>query len=382
MKKLFCLLTTLLLLLTVVFVPAEATESFTWKEFDSGYVTIVFDDGRDCTATLARMFNEKNIPLSCAIMGKTVVNSSSMVALLKDIQNHGGEILSHTYSHDAFDENSTLEEIEKEFSMSYNALTNAGFVVNGIIEAGSGGAEKRVNYDLVEQVVKKYYKYSDCYGTSLQYKSVRTWMHGQSLAQLKAKVSRAAKNKEWLILFAHDFNEISQPDLEALLQHINDTEGVKGVTYKYMYENFGNYPQKQDFGKTYYTVSYVDGNGTVIEEKVVAAGGYVSTKPTKIPEGTSWKNSEIIVEGNMTISPTGSSTTTSTPSEPTESTPSSTPDTTPPTVGADDQNTDVKDPVKLWIIVGAAGVAVIVLIIVIVVISTKNKKLKQQQTEK
>lgn len=379
MKKLFCLLTTLLLLLTVVFVPVEATESFSWKEFDSGYVTIVFDDGRDCTATLARMFNEKNIPLSCAIMGKTVVNSSSMVALLKDIQNHGGEILSHTYSHSAFNENTTLEDIEREFSMSYQALTNAGFVVNGIIEAGSGGAEKRVNYDLVEQVVKKYYKYSDCYGTSLQYKSVRTWMHGQSLAQLKAKVSRAANRKEWLILFAHDFNEISQPDLEALLQHINDTEGIKGVTYKYMYENFGNYPEKQDFGKTYYTVSYVDNNGTVIEEKVVAAGGYVSTKPTKIPEGTSWKNSEIIVDGNITIKPVKNGDVSSTPTvNETPSTPEQVPDTEQTPDADQTPDNKVKDPVKLWIVVGAAGVAVIVLIVVIIVISTKNKKQQQK----
>lgn len=379
MKKLFCLLTTLLLLLGICFVPAEATESFTWDEFDSGYVTIVFDDGRDCTATLARIFNEKNIPLSCAIMGKTVVNSSSMVALLKDIQNHGGEILSHTYSHSAFNENTTLEDIEREFSMSYQALTNAGFVVNGIIEAGSGGAEKRVNYDLVEQVVKKYYKYSDCYGTSLQYKSVRTWMHGQSLAQLKAKVSRAANRKEWLILFAHDFNEISQPDLEALLQHINDTEGIKGVTYKYMYENFGNYPEKQDFGKTYYTVSYVDNNGTVIEEKVVAAGAYVSTKPSKIPEGTSWKNSEIIVDGNITIKPVKNGDVSSTPTgNETPSTPEQVPDTEQTPDADQTPDNKVKDPVKLWIVVGAAGVAVIVLIVVIIVISTKNKKQQQK----
>ena len=395
MKKLICVLTTFLLLLAIAFVPVEAAESFTWSKFDSGYVTIVFDDGRDCTATLARIFAEKNIPLSCAVSGKSVVNSSALVSVLKKIQNHGGEILSHTYSHSAFNENTTLEDIEREFSMSYQALTNAGFVVNGIIEAGSGGAEKRVNYDLVEQVVKKYYKYSDCYGTSLQYNSVRTYMRGQSLSQLKAKVTRAAQRKEWLILFAHDFSEISQSDLEALLDYINETDGVKGVTYKYMYENFGNYPTKQDFGKTYYTVSYTDKKGTVIEEKVVAAGSYVSSKPSKIPEGTTWSNTEVIVEDNMIISalkgeitntpstsnPSSSNPTSSNPtsSNPTSNNPSaSTPTTNQPSDEPQDNanNDKAKDPVNLWIVIGIAGVALVVLIIVIIVVCCKNKKIK------
>ena len=378
MKKLICVLTTFLLLLAIAFVPVEAADSFTWSKFDSGYVTIVFDDGRDCTATLARIFTEKNIPLSCAITGKSVVNSVAMVSVLKKIQNHGGEILSHTYSHDAFDENSTLEEIEKEFSMSYNALTNAGFVVNGIIEAGAGGSEKSVNYDLVEQAVKKYYKYSDCYGTSLQYNSVRTYMRGLSLSQLKTKVSRAAQRKEWLILFAHDFSEISQSDLEALLDYINETEGVK-----------------QDFGKTYYTVSYTDKKGTVIEEKVVAAGSYVSSKPSKIPEGTTWSNTEVIVEDNMIISalkgevistpstsnPSTSNPSTSNPStsNPSASNPSaSTPTTNQPSDEPQENsnNDKAKDPITLWIVIGIAGVALVVLIIVIIVVCCKNKKMK------
>lgn len=387
MKKLFSLLLVLMLLFVVTFVPVEATGSvdeFTWSEFDQGYVTIVFDDGRDCTATLARIFAEKNIPLSCAIMGKSVVNSTSMIPLLMSIQNHGGEILSHTYSHSAFNENSTLEEIEKEFSMSYQALTNAGFVVNGIIEAGSGGAEKKVNYDLVQQAVQKYYKYSDCYGTSLQYKSVRTHMGGQSLAQLKAKISRAASKKEWLILFAHDFNEISQADLEALLDHINETEGVKGVTYKYMYENFGNYPTEQDFGKTYYTVTYVDKNNTVVEEKVATAGSYISSKPSNVPDGTIWSNTQVIVDGNITISAVeGTVSGVDTPPSTDTSTPSQNGDST-TTIGATpqkdktetkkDDTTKQKNPNHLWIIIAAASVLIAILVTVLVVINNKKKK--------
>ncbi|MBE6798139.1 MAG: hypothetical protein E7531_07415 [Ruminococcaceae bacterium] len=364
MKKIFCLTIVLVVIMSLFCLPTQAaTPEFSWKEYDKGYVTIVFDDARDCTVTLANMFKEHNMPLSCAVPGKVVANSPSMVSILKSVQNHGGEILSHTQTHSAFHKDSTLAEIEDEFSKSYDSLTKAGFVVNGIIEAGSGGAEKQVDYNLVEQVVSKYYKYSDCYGTSLQYKSVRTWMHGQSLAQLKAKVSRAANRKEWLILFAHDFGEISQSDLEALLQHIKDTEDMQCVTYKYMYENFGNYSKPQNFGDTFYTVSYADKDGKVFEEKVVKSGSIVSGSPDNAPEGTEWSEIAYTVTDNITISPIiDQNEAIDTPSNPDGNASNN-----------DDDAHNPKDPIQLWIVI-AIGIVVLLIIVLIIIFAKKKKK--------
>lgn len=366
MKKIFCLTIVLVVIMSLFCLPTQAaTPEFSWKEYDKGYVTIVFDDARDCTVTLANMFKKHNMPLSCAVPGKVVANSPSMVSILKSVQNHGGEILSHTQTHSAFHKDSTLAEIEDEFSKSYESLTKAGFVVNGIIEAGSGGAEKQVDYNLVEQVVSKYYKYSDCYGTSLQYKSVRTYMRGQSLGQLKAKISRAAKKKEWLILFAHDFGEISQSDLDALLQHISDTEDMQCVTYKYMYENFGNYSKPQDFGDTFYTVSYADKDGKVFEEKVVKSGSTISGVPENVPEGTEWNEIALTVTDNVTITPVVKNETTKPSDKP------STPDGNASNNDNDAHNP--KDPIQLWIVI-AIGVVVLLIIVLIIIFAKKKKK--------
>ncbi len=351
MKKFFCFTIILVVILLLFCLPAQATATeFSWKEYDKGYVTIVFDDGRDCTTTLANIFKKHNMPLSCAIPSKKIENNPTLVSILKGIQNRGGEILSHTHTHSAFHKDTTLAEIESEFSKSYDALTKAGFVVNGIIEAGSGGAEKQVDYILVEQIAQKYYKYSDRYGTSLQYKSARTHMGGQSLSQLKAKVSRAAKKKEWLILFAHDFSEVSMSDLEALLKHIGETENMKCVTYKYMYENFGAYSKPQDFGDTYYTVSYADKDGKVFEEKVVKAGTVVSGCPDNAPEGTEWSEITYTVTDNMTITPLAHKSWSNV------------------SQGGD----TINNPIQLWIVIAISAAALIILFVIILVFIRKR----------
>ncbi len=360
MKKTITFLLIAVLVLSCFCIPASAVASdFSWKEYDKGYVTIVFDDGGDCTATLNSLFKKYDMPLSCAIVGNSVEREgSSLPVILRDIQNHGGEILSHTYTHSAFSQATTLADIEYEFSKSYNALKNAGFVVNGIIEAGSGGNEKKVNYDLVEQIARKYYKYSNAYGRSLQYNSERIWMNGMSLGKLKATVSRAAKNKEWVILFAHGFNEISQSNLEELLKHIDTTENIECVTYKYMYENFGNYATPQDFGDTYYTVSFTDKDGNIFEERVVAAGERISAIPENPPADTQWAEQTVIVSGNMTVSPKSDSR----PQTGNEE-----------TISAASKDGNPKSITELWAVIVICVVCVIILAIVIILIVKKKK---------
>ncbi len=303
MKKILSILCSTIMLLLVMSINASAQTDFSWKKYDKGYVTIVFDDGRNCTKDLFELFESYNMPLSCAIIGNSVLNNNNFVTLLKDIQNHGGEILSHTYTHKAFSENTTLDDIEYQFSESYKSLTNAGFVINGVIEAGSGGGETKVDYNLVDQVARKYYKYSDRYGTSLQYKSQRTYMKGKKIEYLQAILNRAAANNEWSILFAHDFSEISSNDLKKLLQFIDTTDNLECVTYKYMYENFGNYSTPVDFGSTYYTVSFLNADGKVFEERVVAAGETIKAIPENPPTNTEWNDETITVNTNIKIKP-------------------------------------------------------------------------------
>ena len=174
----------------------------------------------------------------------------------------------------------------------------------------------------------------------------------------------ARKKKEWLILFAHDFGEISQSDLEALLQHISDTEDMQCVTYKYMYENFGNYSKPQNFGDTFYTVSYADKDGKVFEEKVVKSGSIVSGAPDNAPEGTEWGEIAYTVTDNITISPIiDQNEAIDTPSNPDSNVSNN----------SDDDAHNPKDPIQLWIVI-AIGIVVLLIIVLIIIFAKKKKK--------
>ncbi len=351
MKKGFRIITlilSLVVLLTMVSnaLTSSAAESFSWKEYDAGYVTFIYDDGRD-VAVLGTIAKKYNVPFCFSIVGETVdpenpQRNSVLTTQLLDLQNRGCEILSHTYSHNAFSADSDAATIEEELSKSYNALTAAGFNVNGIIEAGSGGAEKRVDYNLVEASAKKYYKYSDSYGTSPQYKFERTWMNG--LGSVKGAVNKAGRSKTWLVLSGHSLSDLSASELEELINYITVEKGMKIVTVKYMYETFGNYPTAQDFGPTYYTVDYADTSGNIIESKVCKKGDNLPTPP----EGYAFAEIGGTVENNTVIKAAENS-----------------------NQAAQTENPTKQDSPLKWIIPVAAAVLLVIAVVVIILIKKK-----------
>lgn len=196
------------------------------KSFDKAYVTFVFDDGRmPFTKEIAKLFEEFNMPMCCAIPGK-ISQDSELYTILLDIQKNGGEILAHGYNHlpitseemsknpvkNIYGPNTgiyTAEGIEKEFKTAWERLTKLGFSVNGMIEVGCGGDESSADYALVETVARKYYKYSNASGVSEQYKKNRTFMSFKTLSGIKNMIDKAIENKEWIILSAHSYKEIT-----------------------------------------------------------------------------------------------------------------------------------------------------------------------------
>ena len=241
-KKVICIVLTLTCLLTAMSLPSSAAGEGFMKGMDKGYVTFIFDDNRDCTAELLTLFKKYNMPLSCAVIAEKVEKSTSIQKTLKEVQEAGGEILSHTYSHYVFtDTNFDINKVEEEFSKSYRVLTDLGFNVNGVIETGNGGGEAKAPKDKIETVTKKYYKYSNAYGVSPQYTCTRTWL-SSGLSSVKNKLKKAAENNEWVILSAHDFSEMKKEVLENLLQYISSNDKLEVVTWNYMYRTFGTNP--------------------------------------------------------------------------------------------------------------------------------------------
>lgn len=241
------------------------------KAFDKGYVTFIFDDGKmPFTKEVAELFEEFGMPMSCAIVANRVQKDSEEHKILLDIQQNGGEILSHGYNHIPItsEERSNnpvnniygvgkgifnVEDIENELGSSWKRLTNLGFNINGMIQVGCGGDENTADYALVESIARKYYKYSNASGVSAQYIKSRTFMNWKTMSGIKQMINAAAENKEWIILSAHNYKEISSDApsedtgaLREILQYIKSKNGaIEVVTWNYIYNTFGEYSGTQ-----------------------------------------------------------------------------------------------------------------------------------------
>lgn len=265
------LLSATLLVSSLVF-SVSAAEDFTMDTLDKGYVTLVFDDGKmPITEQAAEIFEEFDMPMSAAVPAKLVEYDNELYNVLLKIQDNGGEILSHGYNHipivdtthpnyanmtnnfgsnyiDTSNENA-IERLEYELGESWRKFNDLGINVNGMIEVGCGGAEGSADYELVESIARKYYKYSNASGVSSQYKITRRSTSWDTMANLKGRIYNAGKNKTWVVLYAHSFSEISSDSgttdgssLREVLQYVKDLNGaVEIVTYSDMYEKFGNY---------------------------------------------------------------------------------------------------------------------------------------------
>ncbi len=261
------------------------TIPMTWKEMDNGYITLIFDDVRADFQTIFDIVSkEYNLPLCAAVPSNNIKNNPEA---LHELQDRGGEILSHTKSHLVIKPFVTSwADVETQLGDSYRILTENGFNVNGIILAGGTGqiAQTDTEYrGLIELVTNKYYKYSDKYGLSTQYWKQRNWFSGRTLDQLKSIVDTHAANKTWEVIYGHDLTEISGENLRAFCEYLIEQQNqgrIKVVTYKYMHENFGDWESPVDFGDTTYTVEFYGTDHETLVEKQVIVEGEDATAPT------------------------------------------------------------------------------------------------------
>lgn len=247
-SKVLCILMAVVviavLLLASLIVKAEIND-FTMREFDKAYITFVFDDGKmPFSKECYEIFKDFKVPMCCALVANKVSADKETAEFFKEIESAGCEILSHTLSHDVLHEdNCSITNIETQIGDSFKVLTSLGFTVNGVIEVGDDGREATANYNLIETITRKYYKYSNAYGVSPQYKKERIWLKDNTLDSIKSRIDNAISEKEWLVISAHDFTEFSKKNMTELLSYI-DSKGaskVKVVTWDYVYKNFGVY---------------------------------------------------------------------------------------------------------------------------------------------
>lgn len=284
------------------------TNKMTWKPYDKGYMTIVYDDNND---DLSPMFDittgEYGFPICAAIPTKYIDKNPGV---LEQIESSGGEILSHTASHSQLNFSSSWETIDNEFKNSYDLLTARGFNVNGIILSGGTNSDTSTAFGrAVEPLTAKYYKYSDLYGVSEQYRKRRDTFKGKTAEENKAIIDRMIRNKEWIVIYAHNLTEFPEDVMRETLSYAQEKqqEGLFDiVTYKHMYKTFGNFENPVDFGKNRYTVTFYGtdnstllGTASVLDgEAATAPAGYVAKKGYTF---TGWSNSVDSVTGNMSV---------------------------------------------------------------------------------
>lgn len=285
------------------------TVPMTWKPLDKGYITLVIDDNN---SELPFFYNvitdEYNLPMCAAVPTSTLYSANNSV--LHEIQNHGGEILSHTRDHKILNRSVDWETVDYQLGQSYRDLVADGFNVHGIILAGGQGQDQTEDYRRdIEGFTNKYYLYSDKYGASTQYWKQRNWFVGRTVEELKQIIDEQIENKTWEVIYAHNTRECSEETLRAVLDYLvekRDAGLVDVVTYRYVHETFGDWASPVDFGDTTYTVEFYGSDKNEYLGKSVVVKGATAVLPEGLilDEGytlTGWSESLENITGNKKV---------------------------------------------------------------------------------
>lgn len=334
------------------------TVPMTWKKMDKAYISIIIDDNND---ELQRMYDlitgEYGFPLCVAVPVKSYDKTLDFFArpdslkLLHEIQDNGGEILSHNLTHKVFNRNVPWSTVDYELGESYRRLTAEGFRVNGVILAGGGGSEDRTpEYRTeLEQYTSKYYKYSDNYGVSTQYYHPRKWLYS-GYVLCKGYIDTAIENKSWDVLAGHGIDEEvfaqSETNVRQILDYLKQkqNEGVlEVVTYREVHKKFGNWATPVDLDTIPTKPTTASTTATITRTTATA----ITT--TDAGDSTSKTRPVHTTTASFTTSATAGVTTKDTP-EP------QAPAISSPDVSTDARPTGEKDPSPWvpWVILGTA----------------------------
>lgn len=327
MKRVLALVLSCMLILACVAVAAPTASAgtipMTWKQFDKAYVVFEIDvsDNASDNQTIRDFYSILTQKYGFPLCVSTTTESMSpqKVSNLHMVEDHGGEITSHTHSGRVLNSTVKWDDVDFEFKTSLDIFKQYGFNVNGIMLMGGGGSQepdpnKREDTSetyraQIEQYVSKYYEYSDLYGISAQYYNPRVpiTIGGN---QIKERIDEAIENKSWISIYTHGLTDDNYPEgyLTNILDYLKEKEEagqLEVVTYKYIYENLANWQGNVDFGDTKYTVDfYSTDNKTLLASKVVVKGGDAEAPLLDIASGvtfTGWSAPITNVTDNLSV---------------------------------------------------------------------------------
>jgi peptidoglycan/xylan/chitin deacetylase (PgdA/CDA1 family) len=231
------------------------------------YITFIDDDGsQDFITYLKPVFDKHNVKVNLAINAgvaigeiKTNVSNPMNIEQLKELQNEGHEITSHTYSHRLGADDQSIEDNENELSKPIDIFNKNGIKCDTLVYPSQ---LDRKNYELFD-LAKKYYKLACNSGiyNSNEYPLnsfclERVEWTPRTLDTLKGYIDNAFDRKEYLIFYSHSWYEESKTSdatklLDDLLTYIK-SKNIEILTLSKVYGKVGNiietgYKQRGDF---------------------------------------------------------------------------------------------------------------------------------------
>lgn len=169
-------------------------------------LTFVFDDGNDTDYLLAgEVFKQHHATASFAITTEWIGKEDHLtVSQIKELQNDGFEIMSHTVSHPnlkSLDE----KQIEYELFFSKKTLEAMGIRANNLVYPYNK------NNSLVREVAAKHYRSARggrrmMNPASLEKYELKSYPASHNINKMKSLIDKAYAERKWLILYHHNLD--------------------------------------------------------------------------------------------------------------------------------------------------------------------------------
>lgn len=221
----------------------EQRIGFSFDSINKGQVIFMFDDSNPITSGLYTIFHQHNMPMSMATIVShldSLANDNRTIKnVLLDVQNDGGEILSHNLTEETLS-GMNYEQCDYQLKESKKALINAGFEVSGWVSPNG------IYNPVAETLYRKYYRYG--YRATNNAKMSQYNMQRPNLSQLglqgaKDLIDSCETNKTVQILFGHmnsiELESFSLQDLSDLLDYCA-TKNIDATTYKNAFFTYGS----------------------------------------------------------------------------------------------------------------------------------------------
>lgn len=224
---------------------------FAWGTLDKGAIVFTFDDTLNDIDLVESISEEYNVPVCFSAIPENMNNITTATGgnkkvkeVLTEAVKHGNEVLCH--SQVALSSESTDTEIYAQFVTNKKELEAYGFVIRGIIEAGSGGGEDTFDTKKAEMYLRLLYNYSDKYGEGLNlpnFYNPRTYINRNKETN-HTYVDNCVKNKTILIFVTHSITDTgtstlstSEDVLRDLMEYVK-TKDVHLLTFGGVYDKF------------------------------------------------------------------------------------------------------------------------------------------------